>query len=38
MSYLYVLESKMCGDKGESERGVLWTGNNNDNDNDEGVD
>ena len=38
MYYLDVLESKMCGDTGESEGVILWTGNVNGNDNDEGND
>ena len=38
MSYLDVLEAKMCGDTGESEGVILWTGNVNGNDNDEGND
>ena len=37
MSYPYVLEFKMCGDKGESEGGELWTNNGNGNDNDEEI-
>ena len=35
MSYLNVLESKMCGDKGESKGGKLWTRNGNGNDDNE---
>jgi len=38
MSYLYVLESKMCIDKDVSDGSILWTRNNNGNENDEGDD
>ena len=38
MSYLYVLESKMCVDKEVSDGSILWTRNNNGNENDEGDD
>ena len=37
MSYLYVLESKICVDKEVSEGSILWTGNASGNEDDEGV-
>ena len=36
MSYLYMLESKMWVDKEVSEGSILWTGNDNGNEDDEG--
>ena len=35
MSYLYMLQSNMCSDKGKV-RDILWTGNGNGNEDDEG--
>ena len=35
--YIYMLSSKMCSDKGESEGSTLWISNGNGNDNDEGA-
>ena len=38
MPYLYVLEPKICGDKGVSEGGILWNRNSNGNEDDKGDD